>query len=252
MPTNLSGQAAVVTGAASGIGRAISIALAAAGADILLHTRIRREALVQVAEELEQFDTKTELVVGDLADHDEREALVTQAWNWRAIDIWVNNAGADVLTGEAAAGTFDDKLAQLQQVDVNATIDLSRSVGARMKASGAGVICNIGWDQAESGMAGDGGEMFAATKGAIAAFSRSLAKSLAPQVRVNCLAPGWIRTAWGEQASDTWQQRAMSESLLGRWGTPADVARACRFLVSPESAFITGQVIKVNGGSHVS
>ena len=90
--------------------------------------------------------------------------------------------------------------------------------------------------------------MFAAVKGAIAAFSRSLAKSLAPHVRVNCLAPGWIRTAWGETASDAWQQRARRESLLGRWGEPEDVARVARFLASPAAAFINGQVIAVNGG----
>ena len=67
-------------------------------------------------------------------------------------------------------------------------------------------------------MAGDSGEIFSATKGAIAAFSRSLARSLAPTVRVNCLAPGWIKTAWGEQASDAWQQRAIGESLLRALG----------------------------------
>ena len=80
------------------------------------------------------------------------------------------------------------------------------------------------------------------------AFSQSLAQSLAPRVRVNCLAPGWIKTAWGEQASDSWQQRAVREALLERWGTPQDVATAARFLVSPAAAFITGQVIPVNGG----
>jgi 3-oxoacyl-[acyl-carrier protein] reductase len=80
------------------------------------------------------------------------------------------------------------------------------------------------------------------------AFTRSLAKTLAPQVRVNCLAPGWIKTAWGDRASDYWQQRAQRESLLRRWGTPEDVARAARFLVSPAASFITGHVLPVNGG----
>ena len=80
------------------------------------------------------------------------------------------------------------------------------------------------------------------------AFTRSLAKSLAPEVRVNCLAPGWIRTAWGEQASEYWQQRAASESLMGRWGTPEDVAHAARFLASPAASFVTGQVLEINGG----
>jgi 3-oxoacyl-[acyl-carrier protein] reductase len=115
-----------------------------------------------------------------------------------------------------------------------------------------GAIINIGWDQAAHGMAGESGEMFGAIKGAIMAFSRSLAQSLAPRVRVNCVAPGWIRTAWGETASEYWQTRAQQESLRGRWGEPLDVARAVRFLASPESDFITGQVIDVNGGFRYS
>jgi 3-oxoacyl-[acyl-carrier protein] reductase len=90
--------------------------------------------------------------------------------------------------------------------------------------------------------------MFAATKGAVMAFSRSLARSLAPEVRVNCIAPGWIKTAWGEEASAAWQQRATGDALLGRWGTPHDVAQVARFLASPAAEFITGQVIEVNGG----
>jgi 3-oxoacyl-[acyl-carrier protein] reductase len=98
-------------------------------------------------------------------------------------------------------------------------------------------------------MEGDSGELFAATKGAVMAFTRSLALSLAPAVRVNAVAPGWIRTAWGETASSAWQERAVRETPLARWGTPEDVARACRFLVSPEAAFLTGQVVRVNGGA---
>ena len=136
----------------------------------------------------------------------------------RPIDVWVNNAGVDVLTGDAADWPFGEKLARLWEVDVRATIELSRAVGRRMRERGRGVILNIGWDQAELGMAGDSGEMFAAVKGAVMAFTRSLAKSLAPQVRVNCIAPGWIRTAWGETASDYWQERAVSESLLAPLG----------------------------------
>jgi 3-oxoacyl-[acyl-carrier protein] reductase len=81
------------------------------------------------------------------------------------------------------------------------------------------------------------------------AFTRSLAKSLAPSIRVNCVAPGWIRTTWGDEASDYWQRRAVRESLLRRWGEPEDIARAVAFLASPAASFITGQILEVNGGS---
>ena len=87
-----------------------------------------------------------------------------------------------------------------------------------MKAAGIGVILNVGWDQAEQGMAGDSGELFATSKGAVMAFTKSLARSLAPQVRVNCLAPGWIKTSWGENASQEWQDRAVREALLSPLG----------------------------------
>ena len=81
------------------------------------------------------------------------------------------------------------------------------------------------------------------------AFTRSLALSLAPTVRVNALAPGWIKTAWGEGASPAWHDRVLRETPLARWGTPEDVAQAACFLVSPGAAFLTGQIIRVNGGS---
>jgi NAD(P)-dependent dehydrogenase (short-subunit alcohol dehydrogenase family) len=125
---------------------------------------------------------------------------------------------------------------------------LSRAVGKRMRERGHGVIINMGWDQAETGMAGDSGEFFGAVKGAVMSATRSLAKSFAPEVRVNCIAPGWIRTAWGQQASNEWQERAKRESLTGRWGDPEDVARVACFLASPAAAFVNGQVIAVNGG----
>ena len=80
------------------------------------------------------------------------------------------------------------------------------------------------------------------------AFSKSLARSLAPEVRVNCVAPGWIKTKWGETASQYWQDLAHDESLLARWGTPEDVAAAVRFLASPAARFVTAQTVAVNGG----
>jgi 3-oxoacyl-[acyl-carrier protein] reductase len=121
-----------------------------------------------------------------------------------------------------------------------------------MRQRGSGVILNMGWNQADTGMSGDSGELFGAIKGAVMAFTRSLARTLAPDVRVNCLAPGWIKTKWGETASDYWQARAQREALVGRWGTPEDVAKAACFLASPAAAFITGHILPVDGGLKLS
>lgn len=245
----LGGLTAVVTGSSSGIGRAIALELAAAGAHCLVHAGHNRSNAEATAERVRGCGVESQAVLCDLADAAAHEPFVESAWNWRGgVDIWVNNAGVDVLTGDAAGWPFERKLDELVRVDVMATIHLSRSAGARMKARGSGVLVNIGWDQAEQGMAGDSGQFFATTKGAVMAFTKSLARSLAPEVRVNCVAPGWIKTEWGAGASQAWQDRAKNESLLARWGTPEDVAAAVRFLASPSASFVTGETIRVNGG----
>ncbi len=245
----LAGLRAVVTGATSGIGRAIALELAAGGAAVLVHGR-RTEAAQTVVGEISAAQVPASFLLADLADEPACRDLVDRAWSaWGPLDIWINNAGADTLTGAAAHWPFRQKLQVLWQVDVLGTITLSREVGQRMKARGQGVLVNMGWDQAETGMAGDSGQLFGTIKGAIMAFTRSLALSLAPHVRVNCLAPGWIRTAWGEKATARWHQRILQETPLGRWGTPQDVARAARWLVSPQAAFLTGQILRVNGGA---
>lgn len=248
-PRDLSGQTAVVTGSSSGIGQAIAVELAQAGADCLIHAAKRHDAAEQVAEQVRGYGVAAAVVLADFSELDDQDRFLAETYRWREnIDIWINNAGADVLTGSAAEKSFDEKLLWLLRTDVVASMRLARQVGQQMQSAGRGAILNMGWDQAEVGMAGDSGEIFAAVKGAVMAFSRSLAKSLAPEVRVNCLAPGWIRTSWGDQASDYWQERAENESLLKRWGTPEDVARLARFLVSPAANFITGQIVAVNGG----
>ncbi|MGF1578126.1 MAG: 2-amino-4-hydroxy-6-hydroxymethyldihydropteridine diphosphokinase [Gemmataceae bacterium] len=248
-PWDLRGQKAVVTGSTSGIGRAIAFALARAGADVIVHGR-REQTAKHVVAKLEQLGAKTTTITADLNSTDEVMRFVDDAWEvWDGVTIWINNAGADTLTGEAATWPFLKKLRTLIDVDVIATMLLSREIGRRMQECGQGVILNMGWDQAETGMEGDSGELFSATKSAIMAFSRSLALSLAPQVRVNCLAPGWIQTAWGDQASQYWQDRVRRETPLDRWGVPEDVANTALWLVSPEASFITGQIIRINGGA---
>jgi len=245
---SLIGQSAVVTGSSSGIGRAIAVELARGGADVVVHARTNRKGADETADAVREFGREATVLMADLDTAEEQDAFVASAWEWRAIDAWVNNAGADVLTGTAANWSFEEKLAALWRVDVVGTLRLSRAVGERMSARGSGVLLNIGWDQAETGMAGDSGQMFAAVKGAVMAFTGSLARSLAPEVRVNCVAPGWIKTKWAEGASRHWHDFAVRQSLVGRWGTPEDVAAAVRFLASPAAAFINGQTIPVNGG----
>jgi 2-amino-4-hydroxy-6-hydroxymethyldihydropteridine diphosphokinase len=246
----LAGRAAVVTGASSGIGRAIALAFAARGANLLLHARRSHEKLAAVRDLIRQHDVQCNIVTADLREHLAPVRLVDHAADCLGrLDIWVNNAGADILTGVNAKLPFLQRLQELLAVDVIGTMLLAREVGKRMKEQGGGVILNMGWDQAETGMEGDSGQLFGATKGAVMAFTKSLAVSLAPEVRVNCLAPGWIRTAWGEDASEAWQVRACSEAPLGRWGKPEDVAEAACWLVSEEASFVTGQVIRIDGGA---
>lgn len=248
---DLAGLRAAVLGSTSGIGRATALALADAGADVIVHGRASQKAALAVAEACRvRSGGRAEVFLADLADREAGDRFAAQAWElWGGLDAWLHIAGADTLTGPGARLDFDAKLDLLWSVDVVATLRLCRAIGRRMKEQGRGAIVTMGWDQAETGMEGDSGELFAATKGAVMAFTRSLALSLAPTVRVNAVAPGWIKTAWGDTASDAWQDRVLRETPLRRWGTPEDVARAARFLVSPESSFLTGQILRVNGGA---
>jgi 3-oxoacyl-[acyl-carrier protein] reductase len=106
----------------------------------------------------------------------------------------------------------------------------------------------MAWDHISLGMAGENPGVYAAAKGGVASFSRSLAREVAPEIRVNILAPGFIETAFGEEANPKFRQRVIDMTPLGRWGTPEDVAGAAVFLASDESSFLTGQTIMVNGG----
>jgi 3-oxoacyl-[acyl-carrier protein] reductase len=149
----------------------------------------------------------------DLAHQEKYDDFINRAFQkWGTLDIWVNNAGVDLLTGDQAKLGYDAKLEKLFDIDVRGTVLLSREVGRRMSEQGHGCILNIGWDQSDRGMEGASGELFATSKNAIMGFSRSLAVSLAPKVRVNCIAPGWILTAWGESASEVWQERVKQDS----------------------------------------
>lgn len=246
---SLSDQRILVTGSSSGIGRAIALECARAGADLVLNCRSSGRKLADVAEEIRALGRNVQTVMADVSSATDRQRLLQLATETRPVTALVNNAGADLLTTELRAASFTDKLDRLYEVDVKGTIELSRSFGHAFAARKQGSILTIGWDQSDRGMEGDSGELFATAKNAVMGFTRSLSVSLAPWVRVNCIAPGWIRTAWGSEAGEYWQQRVLNETPLKRWGEPQDIATAARFLLSNEASFITGQVININGGA---
>ena len=248
----LKNQIAMVTGASTGIGRATAIQLAKLGAEVVVHGRSESPNLLGTIEAIRGLEINAKAVVGDFAQADfSHSEFVDEAVEaFGDIHHWINNAGGDVLTGERAEWNDLKKMDYLWRTDVLATLELSRAFARhcvqRSSGSESRSITNIGWDQALQGMAGKAGEMFATTKGAIVAMSRSLAQSWAPNVRVNCVAPGWIKTDWGENTSEYWDQRARNESLMKRWGAVSDVADAIGFLTA--HPFMAGVVLPVNGG----
>jgi 3-oxoacyl-[acyl-carrier protein] reductase len=242
----LAGLCAVVTGASSGIGRAIAVAFAAAGARVGLGFYRSSEAAQDLANEL---GPSHRLLQADLSKREGCTSIVGEAFKaLEHVDVWVNNAGADVLTGDAARWPAERKLDALLELDLKATIRCSRLVAARMRPGGC--ILNLGWDHAtHDGMAGDDPELFAAVKGGVLGFSKSFARSVAPDVRVNVLCPGWIETAYGASADRTFYDEVAANTPLGRWGRPEDVAGAAVWLASPSATFVTGQAINLNGGA---
>jgi 3-oxoacyl-[acyl-carrier protein] reductase len=246
----LAGLRTVVTGASSGIGRAIAIAFAAAGARVGIGFWRSEAAARALAGELGELgDREHPLLQADLGTPDGCASIVHEAFAaLDHVDVWVNNAGADVLTGDARSWPEERKLEVLVDVDLKSTIRCSRLAAARMRPGGS--IINIGWDHATiDGMAGDNPELFAAVKGGVLGFSKSFARSVAPDVRVNVLCPGWVETAYGAGVDRAFYAKVAAVTPLGRWGRPEDIAAAAVWLASPAAAFVTGQAVNVNGGT---
>jgi 3-oxoacyl-[acyl-carrier protein] reductase len=239
-----------VTGASSGIGRAIAETFAAQGATVLLTHRASPERAREIADAIAGRGGRALVAQADLGTREACERLVAQAHEeLGGLDLWVNNAGADVLTGEAAAWEWERKLDALLAVDLKGTVACSYAAGDIMRNQArGGTIVNMSWDHVTTGMAGDDPQLFSAVKGGVLAFSKSLARSLAPEVRVNILCPGWIETSFGEHVDREFHHSVAEGTPLKRWGRPQDVADAAVYLASPEAGFVTGQAINVNGG----
>jgi 3-oxoacyl-[acyl-carrier protein] reductase len=218
---------------------------------VLVTYRSSEDAARAVASGIEQRGGRALVARADLGTRAGCETLVADARErLGGLDVWVNNAGADVLTGEEAEWDWERKLDLLLAVDLKGTIACSYAVAEAMRDQpGGGVILNMSWDHVTSGMKGENPELFSAIKGGVLSYSKSLARALAPTVRVNVLCPGWIETAFGEGADEGFRREVAESTPLKRWGTPADVAAAAVYLASPAAAFITGQAINVNGGT---
>jgi 3-oxoacyl-[acyl-carrier protein] reductase len=243
-------KSVLVTGASSGIGRAIALRCARAGADLAITYRKNQSGAETTAREIRSLGRRAEVVRTDLSRSEDIDSLAARLRNgFQRIDVWVNNAGADILTGEAG------RLTRLQKLDLVLAVDLRGTVLASWAAvdfmrerGGGGAIINLSWDHIIEGMKGENPGIYSAAKGGVASFSKSLARDVAPDIRVNVLAPGFIETAFGEQADSKFRKKVIEMTPLSRWGTPDDVAGAALFLASDDSAFLTGQTIMVNGG----
>jgi 3-oxoacyl-[acyl-carrier protein] reductase len=246
----LAGRNVLVTGASSGIGRAIALGCARAGADVALTYHNNETGAREAAADIRALGRRAHVIRLDVGEVDSvRSARRAAVHAFGRIDAWVNNAGADILTGSADALPQLDKLDLLLRVDLRGTMVASWEAAEVLAAQpDGGVIINMSWDHVVTGMAGPNPQLFAAVKGGVLAFSKALARTVAPRVRVNVLAPGWIETSFGASADRRLYDEVVQSTPLERWGTPDDVAGAAVFLASPAAQFLTGQTIYVGGG----
>lgn len=244
--TGLEGKRALVTGASRGIGKAISLDLAEAGCDVVGVAR-SGDALASLGAEIEAAGRRFLAVELDIAAPGEIPAAVERAWAWQdGLDLLVNVAGVIIrtdpldVTPEEWDTTFD--------VNVRGTFLVTQAVGRRMLAADGGSIVTV------TSLAGErvtkAAISYQASKAALIQLTRALAVHWAPSVRVNAVAPGYVRTdlnvAWLSDEENSGY--VLGKTPLGRVGLPEDVAGAVRFLASPASSYVTGQNLRVDGG----
>jgi 3-oxoacyl-[acyl-carrier protein] reductase len=243
----LEGRVALVTGAARNIGRATALALAAAGASVVVNSRTSRDEAEAVAAEIERGGGKAMTHLADVTDESAVATMVAAAVKrFGRLDILVNNAAVRDVT------KIDDiDLATWRYVTgiiLDGAFICVRACLAPLRASGAGAIVNVGGMSGHTGAAGR--PHVVAAKLGLVGLTRGLAHDLAPDnITVNCVVPGLIETKRGETSGA--RTAHLHEGLLGRRGTPQEVADAICFLAGPRARYITGQDWHVNGGAYL-
>ncbi|ADB47752.1 3-oxoacyl-[acyl-carrier-protein] reductase [Acidaminococcus fermentans] len=242
----LVGKVALVTGGSRGIGRAIALKLAKNGADVAINYAGNTAAAEEVKAAIEQMGRKALLIQCSVADTDGVQAMVNQVVkDLGRLDILVNNAGItrDGLLMRMKEADWDD----VMNTNLKGVYNCSKAVMRTMMKQKSGRIVNMASVVGEMGNAGQAN--YAAAKAGVIGFTKSLAKEVASRgITVNAIAPGFIATDMTSVLSDD-QKAEMARTIpLGRAGQPEDVANAVLFLASEGAAYITGQVLNVDGG----
>jgi NAD(P)-dependent dehydrogenase (short-subunit alcohol dehydrogenase family) len=232
-------RVALVTGAGRGIGRAIAERFAAEGAKLVL-AEIDATSGKGVEEAIRSSGRRAVFVQTDVADADSVRALVcAMDERFGRLDVLVNNAGIGLARPLETMDVADWD--RVLAVNLRGPFLLARDTAPLLRRAGSGAIVNIASTRAL--MSEPGNEAYAASKGGLLALTHALANSLGPAIRVNAIAPGWIDTR-GEPL----RPEDHAQHPVGRVGRPEDVAQACLFLASEESAFMTGQCVVLDGG----
>lgn len=244
---SLAGRSALVTGATRGLGRAFAIALAEAGADIVVHGRDASLA-AEVAEEIQELGRKASVVLGDLTDTTGVAEVVAEATAAMGpVDVLVNNAGACIHA--PALDVTDDEWSHVLDTNLTALWKVSQAVGAQMVERGSGTIVNVGSISAMIVNRPQFQPAYNASKAAVHQLTRSLAAEWAPRgVRVNALAPGYIKTDMSPVDEPEFRRMWIEDSAMQRYATPDELGGAMVFLASDASSFVTGSVLVVDGG----